>query len=242
MISVKENHSALRPCCDGFTLVEILTVIAIIAVLGAIALPAVRGVRDSANQVKCASNMRQIGQAMALFAQDNNGQFPLTTHTVTNVEESWIYTLAPYLGDVDEVRICPADPRGDERLEANLTSYVLNEFIAVPNRDPFGQLRDEDFTNLRQLENPSRIMTAFIASDRLALGDHSDHTHSRGWNSWGRVISDIQPNRFGGDGTSGGTIGRANYLYADGHVSSIEAEKFQAKIEAGINPAKPTQM
>jgi len=242
MTPVQQIKRSLRPWGNGFTLVEILTVIAIIAVLGAIALPAVQGVRESANQVKCASNMRQIGQAMALFAQDNNGQFPLTTHTVMNVEESWIYTLAPYLGDVDEVRICPADPRGDERLEANLTSYVLNEFIAVPNRDPFGQLRDEDFTNLRRLENPSRIMTAFIASDRLALGDHSDHTHSRGWNSWGRVISDIQPDRFGGDGVSGGTVGRANYLFADGHVGSIKAADLQAKIEAGVNPAKPNQM
>jgi len=222
--------------------VELLTGIAIIGVLGAIALPAIQGVRESAHQVKCASNMRQIGQAMALFAQDHNGQFPLTTHTVMNVEESWIYTLAPYLEDVDEVRICPADPRGDERVKANLTSYVLNEFIAVPNRNPFGQLRYEDFTNLWRLENPSRIMTAFIASDQLALGDHSDHTHSRGWNSWGRVVSDIQPNRFGGGDASGGTTGRANYLYADGHVDSIQAAKLQAKIEAGINPANPFQL
>lgn len=242
MIYAKENGYSRRTSRDAFTLVEIITVIAIIAVLGTIALPAFQRVRESANQIKCASNMRQIGQAMALFAQDNSGQFPLTTHTVMNVEESWIYTLAIYLEDVDEVRICPADPRGDERLKANLTSYVLNEYIAVPNRDPFGQLRDEDFTNLQRLENPSRTMTAFIASDRLALGDHSDHTHSRGWNTWGRVVSDIQPNRFGGDGTSGGTAGRANYLFADGHIGSIKAKEIQAKIEAGVNPAKPTQL
>lgn len=237
-----ELKFAPRSFRNGFTLVELLVVIAIIAVLSAIALPAIQGARNSAHQVKCASNMRQIGQAMALFTQDNGGQFPLTTHTVMNVEESWIYTLAPYLGDVDEVRICPADPRGEARLEANLTSYVLNEFIAVPNRDPFGQLRDEDYTNRLRLINPSRTMTAFIASDRLALGDHSDHTHSRGWNSWGRVVSDIQPNRFGGSSGSGGTTGRANYLYADGHVDSIEAANLQAEIQAGINPANPTQL
>lgn len=229
------HNSYLR---RGFTLIELLTVLAVIGILVAVLIPALGTAKDSALQGKCASNMRQIGQAISLFALNNSGQFPLSTHTVQEVEESWIYTLAQYLGDVDEVRICPADPLGDSRLEMELTSYVLNEFVVVPNYDPLGQLREDSYTNLWHLKHPSRTMVAFIASDSMPLGDHSDHTHSRGWGSWTRVLADIQPNRFGSDGTDG-LGGSANYLYADGHVASIDAEDFKSGISSGINPADP---
>ena len=238
---MKQLHYYIPQSRRAFTLIELLVVLAIIGILASIIIPGLSGIREEALQTKSASNMRQIRQAMALFTQDNKGQFPLSTHTVTNVEDSWIYLLAPYLGNVDEVRICPADPRGTERVEANLTSYVLNEYVVVPNRDPFGRLQAEDYTNRLRLENPSRTMIAFIASDRLPLSENADHTHSRGWNSWSRVLSDIQPNRFGGTEGSNGLGGRANYLYADGHVESIEAGDFRAKILSGINPANPNQ-
>jgi competence protein ComGC len=136
----------------AFTLIELLTVI---GVLTAILIPAIGATQQSAQKAKCASNLRQIGQAISLFAMNNNGYFPLSTHTAPNIDESWIYTIAPYLGEVDEVRICPADPQGPERLELNLTSYVLNEFVVVPNMAPFCQMRTDSYTNLWRLQNPS---------------------------------------------------------------------------------------
>ncbi len=226
---------------DGFTLIELITTCAVIAVLSAILIPVVSAAKSSASKAKCASNMRQIGIAISLFAQNNHGQFPLSTHSVQNVEESWIYTLAPYLQDVDAVRICPADPQGEARLQQNLTSYVLNEYVVVANMDPFGNVSGNSYTNLNRLESPSRTMVAFIASDSMSLGDHSDHTHSRGWTSWNRVTADIQPNRFGG-GSGSGLGGSANYLFADGHVENIEAPTLHEKIIAGINPADPSQL
>jgi prepilin-type processing-associated H-X9-DG protein len=66
------------PCAFG--LIELLVVIGILALLVAFMLPSLCRSSETANRVKCSSNLRQIGQAMLLYANDNHGHYPRTTY------------------------------------------------------------------------------------------------------------------------------------------------------------------
>lgn len=114
----------------GFTLIELMIVLVVIGVLIAMLFPTLSSVLRSARTTNCGSNMRQIGIAMMAYATPRGGRLPRVTGHGDEIDESWMLDLAPYMGNVDEIRICPEDPEGDFRLENQLTSYVLNGYLA----------------------------------------------------------------------------------------------------------------
>jgi prepilin-type N-terminal cleavage/methylation domain-containing protein/prepilin-type processing-associated H-X9-DG protein len=225
---VRNLSKRKRPEC-GFTLVELLVSLAIVSGLAVTTFSVVKGARARTDEINCANNLRQIGIGLQTYAQDH-GQYPETTHT-ESLEQSWIFALEDYLGDFDEVRICPADPKAAERLKAEGTSYILNSFIFVPKTDPFGRPMGRALNRPNRIPHPSRTMLAFVASDEVGVAAGNDHTHSEQWNSWSAVTRDIAPDRHGDE--------RSHYLYADGRVESIPAAKVRRRIENGDNIAEP---
>ena len=62
-----------RPSRRGFTLVELLVVIGVIALLGSILLPTLSRARAAAKAIKCMSNLRQIGIGLVMYSNQNHG-------------------------------------------------------------------------------------------------------------------------------------------------------------------------
>lgn len=236
MPRVTENSSKDRPL-RGFTLVELLVVIVIIGTLGGLGFLGARSALVSSRQSVCMGNLRNIGNALHLYAADHQGRFPETTHS-TDLDGAWLYALETYLGDFENTRVCPEDPKKSERIKAKGTSYILNSYIFVPEIDPFGEPMGPELNRLSAIPEPSRTIIAFICSDTTGTGPGNDHTHSNQWSSWSAVAGDISPGRFGGS-TADSAQGRSNYLYVDGRVESIPAAEVKRKIDAGINIAKP---
>lgn len=221
----------------GFTLVELLVVLVLIATLMTFGALGMRSAIVASKQAGSSANLRNIGVALQLYADDHGGRYPETTHT-TGIGSAWIYSLERYMGNFDQSRICPADPRGKERLAAKGSSYVLNSFIFVPRTGPFGRVIGPQLNRPSAIPEPDRTRLVFICSDRTGVGPGNDHTHSNLWRSWSALTADIAPDRFGGNGKDR-TKGRSLYLHADGSVHTLAALEVKRKTDAGINIALP---
>jgi prepilin-type processing-associated H-X9-DG protein len=115
--------------------VEILVVLAVIALLAALLLPVLARTRESARRIACASHLRQVGIALQAYVDDHDGFYPvslLTAPAETDMEEGesssdWEDAIEAYFQSEPIFR-CPSDPSPAEFFEM---SYALNASFAA---------------------------------------------------------------------------------------------------------------
>jgi prepilin-type N-terminal cleavage/methylation domain-containing protein len=117
----------------GFTLIELLVVIAIIAILAGILFPVYANARRTARKTQCMNNLKQIGVALDIYAQDHDHRYPLGVDSQGNY---WYASLQSYIRTKD-VFACPEDSAAVSG--ANFAaSYCIRD--EAPDRDEQGNI------------------------------------------------------------------------------------------------------
>lgn len=122
------------PLSAGFTLIELMVVLAIVALLGVLAVPEFEKVMDRARSTGCLGNLRQIGSAVNLYVADNDGRYPYINNPARPlytadedlppeiVPQTMLEAFSPYGVDSRTLR-CPADVIFNNRHASEGTSY-----------------------------------------------------------------------------------------------------------------------
>jgi len=108
-----------------FTLVELLVVVAIIAVLASLLMPALSMARERARQTQCLANLKMIGLATALYADDESGYTPSWGMSgPSSLTAFWVDALLPY-ASVGNLWVCPSGPesRGANLWKTSMSTW-----------------------------------------------------------------------------------------------------------------------
>jgi prepilin-type N-terminal cleavage/methylation domain-containing protein/prepilin-type processing-associated H-X9-DG protein len=145
---LKRNPVLVTRCRHGFTLVELLVVIAIIGVLIALLLPAIQKVRDSANNVKCKNNLRQIGMGL-LHYHTNFHKFPDGSYCIPTApmsethycKQDWAISILPYIEQDNLYKLYNFDlppPQGNNENQPDAAiSTLVHLFVCPTDPDAF---------------------------------------------------------------------------------------------------------
>jgi prepilin-type N-terminal cleavage/methylation domain-containing protein/prepilin-type processing-associated H-X9-DG protein len=221
----------------AFTLIELLVVIAIIGLLAAMLLPALNNAREASRRAVCTSNLRQVGQAMVLYADDYGGSLPVQrVGGAGSVDWSGLLT-----NNVKSTGFfaCPSD-RNERTYAGAKRSYAVNSgkftYTGAGDRAPW--------------PDPPSVAPARLADvmlNVLLVGEN----HGR-INPNGAVVGIAE--QEGLDSFAAPVHrGVGNYLFGDGHVESLlggvdidtasfvvrEGGRFRADTDYGGDPRDP---
>jgi general secretion pathway protein G len=173
-------------------------VIAVIALLSALLMPALASAKKRAKTVVCQSNLRQIGISISMYEQENQQLFPRPTHSTADTS-GWLTALRPY-GITYKARACPEDARFLNP-NINSTSYSTNDYMLPPR------------SYIKTTQIPRPMATVFVVETTTG----SDHVH---------VMTDVDGFTGPADFVDTGMApdrhrGAANYLYVDAHVETL---------------------
>lgn len=115
----------------AFTLVELLVALAILAILVAIASPALGSMLERGRSAKCLGNLRQIGVAVQQYVSDNDYRFPpieTVPPSLGNAGRSALETLEPY-GVTENTLTCPSDVAGPDTVARYGSSYHFSPVL-----------------------------------------------------------------------------------------------------------------
>jgi len=215
----------------GFTLIELLVVIAIIAILAAILFPVFAKARAQAHKTHCLNNLKQLGTAIGLYAQDYENRLPMGVDENGNY---W-YTLleSSYIRN-RQILSCPSDgtaiETGARSLDGMVSYCYRDEYPDVDeNMKPIGWKK----LHGNKLDSVTYVSDTAIVRDTIAnpgtinglytLTNQSGTFDSRG-------LAPSVPGKPNGNGPGNHSEGDV-FLYADGHTKWLQQ----------INPPGTTQ-
>lgn len=205
--SIGLDHPAPQRYSRGFTLVELLITICIIAILASLTAVGAKRWIEGSRSSKCVANLRNLGVVLQTFAGENNGQFPQTGTRVDIGEvdsqtgkPSWIEQLDAYTESDRRIFKCPAN----EIKTPN--SYFLSTWAAFYENAMTYPTPPLSILRIRQ---PSAMILAGDCVAPYAEPDADKDDAAPGLNPL-----------FGGKPVHNGSV---NILYADGHIQATQS-------------------
>jgi len=228
----------MKPRNTAFTLVELLVVIAIIGILAALLFPALRAANEFRDQTAALSNMRQVGAAFILYANDNSYNLPSRVSGAAGGNK-WPALLAQYLSDV-RVYASIYDLKNWVALgltqtqaianDGNCTSFIMNGY------NDLGTFANGEQTAPVQI----RINAFPTTSNIILLGTPRNPTlahPTQGHNKQYYMDFEEAPNGNQNDVLDLAAFnGGSNYLFADGSARFMTQATYVAP-----DPNNPTQ-